>query len=498
MDVRSDLNPERADAPDTIDDDDERANPPRMPRPRSSASVPAARLLVGVIAGVVLCFVAAAAFVQYHERAITGRASLIISNAMPSVQLLSAARGDVHDLDRELVRYPNADEGERVRLRERATMLRNDLEADIASYRALPFFPDERQLFAPVEKQLATVDRDLARLETDPSVVASLRSRLHVLDGAIGRVVTFDAAQGQRLGLEIGRIRGDTRGVAVLLGLASVALAVVAAALALRQLRRASRVEQRDRELARQHTAELAARAEALGQFAGRVAHDILSPLATTSLSLEVVNAKCEDNPQLRRAAERGVAALQRVRTLVDDLLAFSRAGGRPTADASTHVIPVIEGVLDGLAEDARRERIALAFERATDVEVACAPGVLTSMVGNLVRNGIRHMGDTEDRRISLRMLDLGDRLRVEVEDTGPGIPVEHQQRIFEPYVQLGTSSIGLGLGLATVNRLVRTHGGKIGVISPSHGGCGARFWFELPKAKRAAPALVLTPQEST
>src|SRR5690606_41296805 len=98
-------------------------------------SVSASRQRDGVYAGVVRSYVAAAAYVQYHERAITDRASSIISNAMPSVQLLSAARGDVHDLDRELVGYASAGEGERARLCERGSILRDDIEADIASYR---------------------------------------------------------------------------------------------------------------------------------------------------------------------------------------------------------------------------------------------------------------------------------------------------------------------------------------------------------------------------
>jgi signal transduction histidine kinase len=76
-------------------------------------------------------------------------------------------------------------------------------------------------------------------------------------------------------------------------------------------------------------------------------------------------------------------------------------------------------------------------------------------------------------------VLDLGDRWRIEVEDTGPGIAPEHQRKIFQPYVQLAYGTAGIGLGLATVDRIVRAHGGAVGMISDGH---GSTFWFELAK----------------
>jgi signal transduction histidine kinase len=78
----------------------------------------------------------------------------------------------------------------------------------------------------------------------------------------------------------------------------------------------------------------------------------------------------------------------------------------------------------------------------------------------------------------------VGSRWRLEVQDTGPGIPPGHEERIFEPHVQLDPGGGGIGLGLATVERLVNAHRGKLGVVSPP--GSGALFWVELPK--REAP----------
>jgi signal transduction histidine kinase len=311
------------------------------------------------------------------------------------------------------------------------------------------------------------------------------------LDGveqAVRAIVEFDAMQGQRLGLEIERIRGQMTGTIMLLEASSVALAILAAFLAFRQARRAVGVLELDRTAGEQREAELASRAEALGEFAGRVAHDILSPLSTSMLGLEIARGACRMDPDAQRAATQGVAAIHRVHTLVDGLLAFSRAGGRPEPGVSTEIAPLIVELIDGLTLQARQQRIALELAAVPAGTVACSPGVLTSLISNLVRNAIRYMGDAPSRRIDVRVLDAGERWRFEVQDTGAGIPVEQQQLIFEPYVQLGRSDTGIGLGLATVDRLVRAHGGSLGVVSAP--GRGALFWFELPKSiEMAEPA---------
>jgi signal transduction histidine kinase len=77
-----------------------------------------------------------------------------------------------------------------------------------------------------------------------------------------------------------------------------------------------------------------------------------------------------------------------------------------------------------------------------------------------------------------LRVFGRGDRARFEVIDTGPGIAPEILPRIFEPYVRGRHGLPGIGLGLATVRRMVEAHGGTAGVDSSPR---GSRFWFELP-----------------
>jgi signal transduction histidine kinase len=90
-------------------------------------------------------------------------------------------------------------------------------------------------------------------------------------------------------------------------------------------------------------------------------------------------------------------------------------------------------------------------------------------------------MGEATVRRVTVTV-DARKRVRFEVQDTGPGIALSAQASIFEPYVRLPhRREPGVGLGLATVKRLVEAHGGAVGVHSASTG--GSLFWFELPRA---------------
>lgn len=449
-------------------------------------SVSAARWLVGVMASVVVAFLLATLATQHLEGAIASRANDIIANAMPSVRLLSGARGELRQLEHEFESEAAARTG--AEFQRRTESERHDVEEALASYAALPFFPEEPAFYAQVTESLAALDADRAAwtASRDPAVLARLRNDFTLVDQALQRMVAFDAAQGQRLGLEIEHIRGQSKGVVALLDGLSVALALFAAGLALRQLRRAARAQQLAHAEHERREAALAAQNEALGEFAGRVAHDILSPLGTAMLSLDVIRQSCLDDRDATRATERGVAAVHRVHALVDDLLAFARAGGQPEPGVAVELAPVLHDAIDGLALQAQDQRISLALAPVPTGAVACSAGVLTSLITNLVRNAMKHMGDVSERRVEVRVLDAGARWRVEVSDTGRGIAEDQQKRIFEPYVQLGRRRDGIGLGLAIVNRLVRSHGGSVGVVSKL--GAGAMFWFELPKAQPAEP----------
>jgi signal transduction histidine kinase len=255
--------------------------------------------------------------------------------------------------------------------------------------------------------------------------------------------------------------------VGLLLGGVSLLLTTVATALAARTVRRKMRFERQ--------------RGEELEMFAGRVAHDLLSPLGATTLALQLIEHRSGEPKSIEMAA-RARTAVGRVRLIVDALLGFARAGaqGEPGAHASADA--VVADVLGEMMPQAQASSIRLHAEPFPPCEVACAPGILTVLLSNLVRNSLKFMGERALRVVAIRVSPDEQRVRFEVEDTGPGLPAGFAHSAFEPYVR-GPSAErpGIGLGLATVKRLVEAHGGRVGVETSRP--TGALFWFELPRA---------------
>ena len=119
-------------------------------------------------------------------------------------------------------------------------------------------------------------------------------------------------------------------------------------------------------------------------------------------------------------------------------------------------------------------------------------------MLMNLVGNAIKFT--PEGGRIELAARQVGDQVRVEVRDNGPGIAPEEQQRIFEAFYRLaqtGNATEGTGLGLAITARLVELHGSKLEIESQP--GAGTCFHFSLPllaiAPNQPAQATIATPR---
>ncbi|HEY8076994.1 MAG TPA: HAMP domain-containing sensor histidine kinase, partial [Labilithrix sp.] len=223
-------------------------------------------------------------------------------------------------------------------------------------------------------------------------------------------------------------------------------------------------------------------RADELEVFASRVSHDILGPLGTITLALGLVQRRVGGDPDLAGVIGRATSGVDRAARIVRDLLTFARAGASPAPGERCALESVTRDVLDGASAEAADARVELETELCVGSAVACAPGVLTSILSNLVRNAIKYMGDAEERRVIVRAREHDGRVFVEVADTGPGIRTDLLDVIFLPHVRGQTAGRpGLGLGLATVKRLVESHGGSVSVRSER--ARGSTFAFELPSA---------------
>lgn len=227
--------------------------------------------------------------------------------------------------------------------------------------------------------------------------------------------------------------------------------------------------------------AEAANRAK--GEFLNLAAHELRTPLTTlkillgmfrtATLGVEAVGSRLLDrmDRQVRRLGDLA-------NDLVDDLRLEQ---GTLTLRRETFDLGAL---IEESVEIFCRERTDCRIElrRPPGSTRACAdPGRLAQVLGELLENAYRYGAEGP---ITVRLLEgSGGQVRVEVEDSGPGVPPEERERIFERLtrgrVEASLAQPGLGLGLHIARQIVELHGGRIGVEAGP--GAGSRFWFTLP-----------------
>jgi signal transduction histidine kinase len=441
------------------------------------------RALVVAFLAVVAAFVGSTFWVQVLAQGIDADTLRISRDAAPGVQVISDLRAELRDLEARVIRGVAG----HARAGDEIAQSRKRVDDLLARALELPTSPGEAALFARLHSNIRAFDEVAERAleqarggqlaKAQATVDADLRPAADLAGAAARELVEYNARDAEQAAqrIEAARVRG--RRIAWELDIVCAALAIGAAFLTLRVVRQAHQVQAEHHRLAER-------KAEELEQFAGRVAHDVLSPLSAVSMALSVVERAPDRSAE---ALERAKASLARVRGIVDGLLEFARAGARAEPGARSEVAAVAAGLLDELAPFAAQQAADLGVDEVADCAVACSPGVLLSVLGNLLRNAIKYLGEAPVRKVSLRVRRRRGRVLFEVEDTGPGIPPSLGSRIFEPYVRgPNTGAPGIGLGLATVKRLVESHGGTLGVHAGSRG--GAVFWFELDEASAPVP----------
>jgi len=294
----------------------------------------------------------------------------------------------------------------------------------------------------------------------------------------LNRLLTDELAAEQRRAIvasvRLEEIRSRSIRLANELNIAWALLATAAGIIAAMLVRRHQRLSEEVRRLDRD-------RAHELEQFAGRVAHDIVSPLGPVSVGVHYLARKVAADDEQARGAVRIIRrSLDRVAAIVEELLRFARAGARPVPNESADLPRVIEALREELLPAARQQGVALTLDPAPPVKVACSEAAVFIVLQNLLRNAIKYIGDGPRKLVSARAFVRRGKVRVTVQDSGPGIPSGMGKAVFEPYVRgPGSPGPGIGLGLATVKRIVESRRGRVGVWSDPRK--GSTFWVELP-----------------
>ncbi|HOX45768.1 MAG TPA: ATP-binding protein [Myxococcota bacterium] len=214
-----------------------------------------------------------------------------------------------------------------------------------------------------------------------------------------------------------------------------------------------------------------AERLAALGGMAAVLAHEIRNPLASISGSVQMLQRSSLLDGADRKLMEIILRETGRLDGLLGEFLAFARPKEPRRVECELHAL-----VQDSLTMFARSElggQLELVPE-LEDVHGLVDPDQIRQVLWNLLSNAAQALGGEGRGRIRVRLwrtLEAGAaRVHLEVRDSGPGIPPELQERVFEPF--FSTREKGTGLGLAVVNQIVEAHGGQVELDCPREGGC--------------------------
>lgn len=235
-------------------------------------------------------------------------------------------------------------------------------------------------------------------------------------------------------------------------------------------------------------TAEAEAASRAKTRFMNAASHDLLQPLNAAKLFLGSLGETCLSAGQAQ-IVENLSNAFGSVETMLTGILEMGKLDA-PNQTPNLRTLPVamtLEPIAREFAPIAAAKGLSLRWIRSSAL-VRTDPVHLRQIVQNLVSNAVRY---TETGRVTLGCRRRGDQLRIEVHDTGPGVPVDKISEIFREYHRLETASDGpyvgqgMGLGLAIVERACRLLNHELTLRSPPGG--GSCFAVSVPMATAEA-----------
>jgi two-component system, LuxR family, sensor kinase FixL len=265
-------------------------------------------------------------------------------------------------------------------------------------------------------------------------------------------------------------------GLANLLAIAAGVLALASLALGLFLFQR-----QRSRYRIRQLQSELihVSRLNTMGQTASILAHEVKQPLTATTNYIQGARRMVEASeppPPAKIAEVLGKAHAQVVRAaqIVSRLRGFVDKGGteRTAADIGTTIDEAISLIELGRGNVALRRNVDPLLPSAVIDKVQ-----IQQVLINLMRNAGEAMQESERREIAVSARALDGMIEIAVEDTGPGLPHEVADRLFQPFVS--TKQDGMGVGLSICRAIIETHGGRIWAEASPAG--GTVFHFTVP-----------------
>lgn len=218
-------------------------------------------------------------------------------------------------------------------------------------------------------------------------------------------------------------------------------------------------------------------------RFMRMAGHDLRSPLCLILMGAELARRQpsMSGSPVLKYIDGITESATQ-MRRIIDTFLEIRVPSSNGAASGRVDLNLLAAAVVRQHAHAAERKQITIATELAEPLPSArCDAALAYQAFTNLTSNALKFT--PPDGRVTLRTRIAGDRVRVEVQDTGPGVPAGERGQLFREHVRLSPKPTGgeesNGLGLSIVKHLIESQAGAVGADFPTDH--GSVFWFELP-----------------
>jgi two-component system OmpR family sensor kinase len=217
-------------------------------------------------------------------------------------------------------------------------------------------------------------------------------------------------------------------------------------------------------------------------RFIADAAHELRSPMTAMSLQAERLAAS-EMPDEARERLGTLSAGLNRTRILLDQLLTLARTQDAHIGGVSRVSLKrAIQESLEDLVPLADEKGIDLGVVGSADPFVAGCPVDIKILVKNLIDNAIRYTPD--GGRVDIRVACEHGVVILDIDDTGPGIPEDERERVFDPFYRvLGNGQIGSGLGLAITRTIATQMGANVSLANPPEGAPGLRVHVTFAQA---------------
>ncbi|MGA0164445.1 MAG: two-component system sensor histidine kinase NtrB, partial [Bdellovibrionota bacterium] len=220
-----------------------------------------------------------------------------------------------------------------------------------------------------------------------------------------------------------------------------------------------------------------------LGEFAAGLAHEIKNPLASVSGSIQMLQGSDSTEDQKFRLMSIIMRETDRLDRLLNDFLNYAKPGQLKLEELSIAEIASEVAALIKNQEQSKEIRFELQMNK--DLKIEADPIKVRQLIWNLLKNAVDAIHQRGE--IVIRLSDLGEKVRLEIQDSGCGMEKEIQDHVFQPFFT--RSQNGTGLGLALVHQVVKEHQGEMGFVSEKDK--GTQFWIEFSKKVRSEEKVV-------